>query len=469
MTAASLSHQLRHLSLDITLVESSDIGTVGVGEATVPAIRDYFRSIDLDIGEVLQEAKGTIKLGIEFTDWKAAGHSFFHPFGMYGVPAGDVGFHHIWHRLRQLGDKADLSEYNLCTQMALNRRFAKPPVQPRVAFEAYDWAIHFDAGLFAKLLRKKAEANGVSRLDALIETVSVGGNGHVDHLYLSDGRKLEGDLFIDCSGFRAIVIQKALGTGFEDWTHWLPCDRAVAIPCEASEDLVPYTRARAQSAGWTWRIPLQHRVGNGYVYSSEYLSAEAAEGALRAQLEGQALADANHIRFTTGHAKRIWNGNCIAIGLSAGFLEPLESTSLVLVQNGIEKLIRLFPETGFKPAVIDEYNRSSTLEYERIRDFIILHYWASQRPEAFWKKFKGMTLPDTLSHKIEVFRASGHLVRYEWESFQDPSWLSMYAGFDIAAYGRDPLADRYDEAQILSIGRQMRSDIAHRVCLAPPL
>lgn len=466
MTAASLSHQLAHLNLDITLVESAEIGTVGVGEATVPAIRDYIGSLGLDTLEVMRATEGTAKLGIEFVDWTRAGHCFFHPFGLYGVPAGQTAFHHIWQRLRETGDETPFSAYNLCTQMALAGRFQPPVPKARAAFEAYDWAIHFDAGLFARFLRGFAEARRVMRIDAKVVQVEVT-EGGISHLQLDTGVRLHGDLFIDCSGFRGLLIQGALKSGYVDWKKWLPCDRAVALPCQLTGDLKPYTRSTALAAGWSWRIPLQHRVGNGYVYASDFIDDDAAEQVLRDQLEGEVLAGANRLRFRTGHTVEAWKANCVAIGLASGFMEPLESTSIVLIQTGVEKLIKLLPGMQISPAARREYNRTLTLEYERIRDFILLHYWASGRDEPLWRACRETELPDALQNKIELFRAKGHLVRYEWESFQDPSWLSMYAGFEIMAEGRDLTADRFDLDELKGIVTRMRSDIAGRVTSAP--
>jgi tryptophan halogenase len=472
MAAASLAHQLAHLKLDITLIESSDIGTVGVGEATVPAIRDYIASLGLDIFDVMRATQGTAKLGIEYVGWSGEGRRFFHPFGAYGVPAGQTAFHHIWHRLRELGDGTPLAAYNLCTQLALSDRFMMPPAKPRAAFEAYDWAIHFDAGLFGRYLREFATQRGVKRVDAKVIDIAVEEGGQITHVRLDSDLSVDGDLFIDCSGFRGLLIQGALHSGYQNWKKWLPCDRAVALPCafaapetsgvqqsDARAGLTPYTRATALAAGWSWRIPLQHRIGNGYVYSSDHISDDEAEAVLRTRLEGEVLGNANRLRFTSGHATEVWKGNCIALGLAAGFLEPLESTSIVLVQTGIEKLIRLFPYAGFNAVTRAEFNRCTRLEYERIRDFLILHYWASARSEPMWRACQETDLPEPLRHKIEVFRAQGHLVRYEWESFHDPSWLSMYAGFGIAARSRDPSADRLEPDQLRNIAERLRTDV----------
>lgn len=472
MAAASLAHQLGHLNLDITLIESSDIGTVGVGEATVPAIRDYIASLGLDIFDVMRATQGTAKLGIEYVGWSGEGQRFFHPFAAYGVPAGQTAFHHIWHRLRELGDDTPLAAYNLCTQLALSGRFMPPPVKPRAAFEAYDWAIHFDAGLFGRYLREFATKHGVKRIDAKVTDVGLKEDGHIAHVRLDNDVLVDGDLYIDCSGFRGLLIQGALHSGYQNWKKWLPSDRAVALPCafapsDTAAGMTPYTRATALAAGWSWRIPLQHRIGNGYVYSSDHISDDDAEAVLRARLEGEALGNANRLRFTSGHATEVWKGNCVALGLAAGFLEPLESTSIVLVQTGIEKLIRLFPYAGFKDVLREEYNRTTRLEYERIRDFLMLHYWASGRSEPMWRDCQQAELPEPLRHKVDVFRAQGHLVRYEWESFHDPSWLSMYAGFGIAAEARDPSADRVEASQLRDIATRLRSDVTSLASQAP--
>lgn len=470
MTAAALAHRLAHLGVEITLVESSDIGTIGVGEATVPAIRQYIADLGLDMFEVMRATSATFKLAIAFENWRHEGHRFQHSFGRYGASVGPAGFHQLWRRLKAAGDKRGLSDFSLGVRLADAGRFAEAPQPPRADFDVFDWAIHFDAGRFARFLRQFSEARGVLRIDAKIADVRRdGADGRITALGLDTGADLEGDLFIDCTGFRGLLIQGALGVGYEDWRRWLPCDRAIALPCAAAGPAItPFTRARAKTAGWTWRIPLQHRVGNGYVYSSDHISDDAAETALRADLEGDALAAPNKIRFTPGRAKALWSHNCVAIGLAGGFLEPLESTSITLIQMGIDKLIQLWPQTPVDPRIAAEYNRISALEYERIRDFIILHYLLNQRgDEALWTYCRQMTPPDTLQHKLDLWRARGLFARYDWESFFDPSWLCMYDGFDVEPSAIDPTAEVLALADIAAMADRIDADITAFVDAAP--
>jgi tryptophan halogenase len=463
MTAASLAHALGPLGVHIRLIESSQIGTVGVGEATVPAIRRYFESLDLSTYDVMKACNGSFKLGIAFENWRQPGHRFFHSFGRYGAAHGQVGFHHLWQRLVAAGVDRPLDDYCLGTQLAYAGRFAEPIARPRADFEIYDWAIHFDASLFARVLRQFAEAKGVERIDAKVSDIALTPEtGEIAHLVLDQGDRIAGDLFIDCSGFRGLLIQGALKTGYRDWRHWLPCDRAIALPCAQSDPqrINPYTRARAQSAGWTWQIPLQHRIGNGYVYSSDHIGDAEAEATLRDQLGGDALAEPNLVRFTTGHAERLWNRNCVAIGLAGGFLEPLESTSITLIQMAIDKLILLWPGERSDPRLADEFNRLSVLEYERIRDFIILHYCLNGRiGEGFWDQCREMAIPDTLRHKIELFKARGQFARYDMESFFDPSWLCMYEGFGVVPQTNNPFAEQMPIDRLKAVTTQMCTGI----------
>ena len=467
MTAASLSQRLSVRGIKITLVESSDIGTVGVGEATVPAILGYFASLGLKPFDVMAATNATFKLGIEFDGWRREGHAFYHPFGRHGLEAGPVGFHSLWQKLHEAGEPYPLSDYCLATEMSYQGRFRLPDPKPRAAFDSYDWAVHFDASLFAKFLRGYASERGIVRIDAKITGVEQNAeSGFIERLQLNTGETVCGDLFIDCSGFRGLLIQGTLKSGFNDWSHWLVCDRAVAIPCAHADvnAITPYTRSRAKAAGWTWRIPLQHRIGNGYVYSSRYLSDADAEAALRADLDGEALANPNFVRFTAGHSKQLWNRNCVAIGLASGFLEPLESTSITLIQTGIAKLLQYFPDASCDAQLSNEYNRISALEYERIRDFIILHYWGNQRfdePNAdnLWRHCREMILPDSLQHKIDLFRATGHFARYQWESFFDPSWLYLYDGLGIMPATYDPFADNFALPDLKDLTKNIRADV----------
>jgi tryptophan halogenase len=468
MAAASFAHYFGN-RLRITLVESSDIGTVGVGEATIPAIRDFLRSLGIDEFDLMRATQATCKLGIEFRDWSRIGASFMHPFGVYGMPARDLPFHQFWLRLRQTGDTTPYGEYCLAIAIARQNRFTRPHPNPTSGLSVFEWALHFDAGLFARYLREYALARGVTRIDRKIVDVNLRGtDGFIESLTLEDGERVAGELFIDCSGFRGLLIEGALKTGYEDWTRWLHCDRAVAIPCQGAGELLPYTRATALDAGWQWRIPLQNRLGNGYVYCSRHLADDAAAATLIGNLEGAPLADPNFLRFTTGRRRRFWNRNCVALGLAGGFLEPLESTSISLIETGIEKLRRLFPDRNFDPALAEEFNRCSTLEYERLRDFLVFHYHATSRDDApLWRECRAMPIPETLEYKMKLFRRRGTLVRYEWETFFDPSWMAMYTGFGWLPDDYDPLVDHFGVEELRAQLARIRGNIAAAVAQAP--
>jgi tryptophan halogenase len=470
MAATLLARRLERQPVKITVIESSDIRTVGVGEATVPGIRDFFREIGVTEQEVMAATQGTVKLGIEFVDWKRAGERFFHPFGLYGMRSRGVAFHHYWRRMNAAGHPSALSDFCLATALAERNLFMPPTDSPVHDLLFFDWAVHFDAGLFARFLAKKAVEWGVEHVDATITDVRIDTDtGFIAGVDTRCGKAIDADLFIDCSGFRSLLLGDALGVPYEDWTNLLPCDRAVAMPCERAGPLTPYTRSTALDAGWQWRVPLQHRVGNGYVYSSRHISDDEAVATLKGRLEGEALAEPNLIRFRTGRRTSFWRGNCVALGLAAGFMEPLESTSITLIQTGIEKLLALLPDRGFDPALAEEYNRTTALEYARIRDFLVLHYFANdRRGQPLWDRCRDTALPEPLAHKMRLFKARGHLVRYEWESFQDPSWLSMYAGFGIEAAAYDPGADHFTIAGLQSAFARMKDSIAKAVALAQP-
>ena len=470
MAATLLARRLEKQPVKITVIESSDIRTVGVGEATVPGIRDFFRNIGITEQEVMAATQGTVKLGIEFVDWKRKGERFFHPFGLYGMRSRGVAFHHYWRKMTAAGHSTPLSDYCLATALAERNLFMPPTDKPVHDLLFFDWAVHFDAGLYARFLAGKATEWGVEHIDARITDVRRDPEtGFVAGVDTACGKAIDGDLFVDCSGFRALLIGDALGVPYEDWTNLLPCDRAVAIPCERTGPLTPYTRSTALAAGWQWRIPLQHRVGNGYVYASRHISDDEAVATLRERLEGEALAEPNMIRFRTGRRSAFWQGNCVALGLAAGFMEPLESTSITLIQTGIEKLLALLPDRTFDPALAEEYNRTTALEYERIRDFLVLHYFANdRRGEAMWDRCRTTALPDRLAHKLRLWKARGHLVRYEWESFQDPSWLSMYAGFGIEPDAHDPMADYFSVADLEAALGRMKASIRQATDLAAP-
>lgn len=460
MAAALLAKRLERQNIAITVIESSAIGTVGVGESTTPAIRDYFRAAELDELTVMAASNATIKLGLQFEDWTGAGSAFFHPFGLYGVASNNVAFHHYWLKLRAAGDQRPIGDYCLATQLAAANRFLPPP-RPAPDYAFFDWAVQFDAGLFAQYLREVSVSRGVRHVDARVRQVLRNGEtGLIAGVETDEAGTFEADLFIDCTGFRSLLLGQALEEPYIAWTDLLPCDRAVAMRCERDGPLTPYTRAIAMPAGWRWRIPLQDRVGNGYVYSSSHISDDEAVAALTGSLEGDAVGEPNLLRFVTGHRRRFWAGNCVALGLSAGFLEPLESTSITLIFSGIERLLQLFPDRGFDPALAEDYNRITTLEHERIRDFLLLHYWGAKRPEPLWRAVRETELPDMLAHKVRMFTHRGRMVRYEWDAFQDPSWLSMFAGLDLLPERWDPIADYFPDEEVRDALARIRDQIA---------
>jgi tryptophan halogenase len=470
MAATLMAQRLNGQGVAITLVESSAIGTVGVGEATTPAIRDFFREAGVDEAEVVRASGATLKLGIRFDGWAGEGTRFFHPFGLYGTPSNGVAFHHYWLKQRTAGVDVPLGQYSLATALAEAGRIM-PPLRPAPDYAFFDWALHFDAGRYALHLKSVALARGVAHLDAHVTDVRRDSEtGRIAAIGTREAGEIAGDLFIDCTGFRALLIGGALGEPYVDWRHLLLSDRAVAIPCAPAQagEIEPFTRAIARKAGWQWRIPLQHRVGNGYVYSSDHLSDDEAVASLKATLEGEPLAEPNLIRFVTGHRRHFWSGNCVALGLAAGFLEPLESTSITLIYSGIQRLLELWPDRGFDPALAADYNRITRLEYERVRDFLLLHYWANRRPgEPLWEAVRGLELPDKLAHKVAMFRARGRMVRYEWDAFGDPSWLSMFAGLDLLPDKWDPIADHFTDDQIGQALARIRAKIAETVAGAP--
>ena len=446
MTAAALA-RIVGAKCKITLVESAEIGIVGVGEATIPPIRSYNNILGLDEGEFLRATKATYKLGIEFRDWTRLAHSYFHPFGVHGATIEGRYFHQYWLKLRQLGDRTPLDAYSLCAVAAARNRAGPLSNDARSVMATLGTAFHFDAALYAQYLRNYAEKHGVVRLDRKVVDVALTGEtGFIEAVIFEGGERIEADFFIDCTGFRGLLIEKALKAGYEDWTRWLPCDRAVAVPCESVEPLLPYTRSTARKAGWQWRIPLQHRIGNGLVYSSEHMSDDEAAETLLANLDGAPAAEPRFLRFATGMRKKFWIKNCLAIGLSSGFMEPLESTSIHLIQTGITKLLDLFPDRSFDSADIDEYNRLARLEFESIRDFLILHYHATERDDSpFWNYCRSMDIPESLSRRMALFRGRGRIPpRLIYDLFTDTSWIAVMLGQGVIPQAYEPLVDMHN-------------------------
>jgi tryptophan 7-halogenase len=443
MTAAAFAKVLGRDYATITLIESDAIGTVGVGEATIPQINIFNRMLGIDENEFVRRTKGSFKLGIEFVDWTRKGHSYFHPFGKFGIDMEGVSFHAFWLRLHQMGLSPDVGDYSLQAVASQHGKFMRPIDAGNSPLSEIAYAFHFDAGLYALYLRELAEAGGVIRREGkVVEVIQRSIDGFVESVRMDDGRLIEADLFIDCSGFHGLLIEQTLKAGYQDWSNWLPCNRAVAVPCAGGGDLPPFTRSTAREAGWQWRIPLQHRVGNGYVYCSDYISDDEAAAKLLSNLGGEPLSDPRFIKFTTGHRKKYWDKNVVAIGLSSGFMEPLESTSIWMIQSGISRLLANFPDKSFAPVDAARYNRILKTESEEIRDFLVLHYNATERDDTpFWDYCRNMAVPDRLAEKIAIFRNSGRTFRENEELFNDTSWFAVMAGQGLSPRTYDPVAN----------------------------
>jgi len=455
----------------IRLVESDEIGIVGVGEATVPHLKLFNNLLGIDDIEFVKQTQGTFKLGIQFNDWGRLGDSYIHGFGTIGHDVSLLPFHQFWIKARQLGAASEIGEYSLNTVAAPRGKFMPSatdvPTGSPLADIAY--AYHFDASLYARFLRGYAEQRGVRRTEGKIaQTQLRAHDGFVESVVLENGEVIEADLFIDCSGFRGVLIEQALKTGYHDFTHWLPCDRALAVPCEKVGPPTPYTRSSARAAGWQWRIPLQHRTGNGYVYSSAHISDDEAAATLLANLDGHALADPRPLRFTTGMRKKFWNKNVVALGLASGFMEPLESTSIHLIQSGITRLLSLFPWRDFSAALIDRYNAQCTFEFERIRDFLILHYHATVRDDTpFWNQCRTMSIPPQLAENIRLFKDSGRFYRDGEEMFAIVSWVQVMIGQGILPRGYHPMVDLMPENDLRQFMTSVRQVIASCVDAMP--
>lgn len=436
--------------IDVELVESEEIGTVGVGEATIPPIKLVNQVLGFNEAKFIKETNATIKLAIKFENWKRQGESYYHTFGAPGKSFAFCHFHHFWKRAVDNGYTQDLWDFDLNYLCCKDGKFAqinsKDPILDLV------YAYHFDASLYAKFLRKLAEGYGVKRTEGMVKQVEQNEQGFVDALILKDGQRVAGDLFIDCSGFKGLLIQETLGAGFEDWSHWLPCDRAVAVPSERFEKTVPYTRSIAHSAGWQWRIPLQHRNGNGLVFSSSHYNEQEAMDLLMQNLETEPLGDPRVIRFKTGRRRKQWHRNVVAVGLSSGFLEPLESTSIHLIQSAIVRLIQLFPHQGVDEENIAEYNRQSKIEFDQIRDFLILHYHLNERDDSqFWRDMRSMDIPDSLAHKMSLFAQNGALFREQNDLFLEPSWMQVMMGQGITPKDYHPIANNMPQDRLFAM------------------
>ncbi len=447
MSAALIKRVLGD-TVQLELVESDDIGIIGVGEATIPPIQHVNSVLGLDEAEFLRETKATIKLAIRFENWRVIGEQYYHTFGAPGRSQAFCHFHHYWTRARQAGYDTNLWDYDLNYLCAEANKFAKLKVNDPVWELPY--AYHFDSSLYGQYLRRYSERLGVVRTEGLIEDAELDAeSGHVKTLILRDGRRIDGDFFVDCSGGRGLLIRQKLGTEFEDWGHWLPCDRAMAVPSERFEATLPFTRSIAHAAGWQWRIPLQHRNGNGLVYSSRHYSDDEAADLLLNNLDSKAVAEPKIIPFRTGRTKKQWNANVVAVGLSSGFLEPLESTSIYLIQSAIVRLVHLFPHAGVTDELVNEYNRQSKIEFELIRDFIIMHYYLNERDDSdFWRDLQSMEIPERITRKMELFRANGTLNQDQLDIFLEPSWLQVMLGQGIEPRDYHPLADSLTDAQL---------------------
>ncbi len=469
MSAAMLS-RLANKNLDITLIESDEISTIGVGEATIPAIKTFNTILKIDEDEFIKATQGTFKLGIKFEDWLKKGHSYIHGFGRIGRDWEFLRTHQYWLKMFLRGNYPDIGDFSINTVAPERNKFMRPDTKMENSpLSEIAYAYHFDAGLYAKFLRKFSENLGVKRVEGKVVKVHQNTEtGFLTGLELAGGKTIEGDLFIDCTGFKGMLIEETLNTGYENWGKWLKVDRAIAVPCESKGDFPPYTLSKALESGWRWKIPLQHRTGNGHVYSSQYIDDDKAEEILLSGLEGAPRANPLRLKFTLGRRNKLWNKNCVAIGLSGGFLEPLESTGLFMIQSAVVRLIRLFPDKGFEQGNIDEFNRQASFEFERIRDFIILHYVATERNDSeFWRDIHKTPIPDTLQNKIDVFRANGRIFRYNDELFAEESWIQVMLGQGIIPKSYDPMVDIKDEDEIQSFLENMRTVISKCVNVMP--
>jgi len=467
ITASILARILGTSHYKITLVESADIATVGVGEATIPPMIDFLQLLSINQADFVHHTQATYKLGIKFTDWKCTGDSYWHPFGSFGGRINGRPFYHAWQKARSEGIPLRLSDYSLCAALGDQSKFRFPDNNSQ-ATAGLRYALHFDASLVARYLRAYSERLGVTRLERTVASVTQRDNGFIDELIFSDHSRLRADLYIDCSGFHGLLIEQSLQTGYVDWCNYLPCDRAVAVQTEQVSSRPPFTESIAGRAGWRWRIPLQHRNGNGYVYSSSHMTDDEATDEFLKAIGEKPVNDPRILKFTTGRRKLFWNRNCIAIGLASGFLEPLESTSIHLVISAVYKLLDHFPDLNFDQHNIDSYNNESIAEMERIRDFIILHYCLTQRDDtSLWRYCKSMHIPDTLAERIELYRATGRIRHKDQDLFTDLSWFYILDGMGLNPLHHDPLMDALDTAQLKSALSNISRTVSAAAMVAP--
>jgi tryptophan halogenase len=449
LAAAMLSHHFKRELCRIELVESVEIGTIGIGESTVPPFVGLIRRLEIDEQDFVRTTQATYKLGIKFVDWQNRSTQYFHPFGTLGKRIGSHDFYQCWLKARKLGDTSALQDFSPCNVMAENGRFFQPEKAQNTPIGGANYALHVDAAEVALYLRRYAETRGVIRHEGLVTSADLEDKGFIKNLLLADGRRIDGDFFIDCTGFKALLIEKQLGVGFEDWSHYLPCDRAIAVKTQSAGPILPYTLATARKAGWTWRIPLRHNVGHGYVYASRFCSDTDAKSTLLQNLDGPLVNEPRLIPFMTGRRREMWRHNCLSLGLASGFVEPLESTSIHLIARGMEFFLRYFPDRECDPALIREYNRRMAADYEEVRDFIVLHYSATSREDTpFWRWCKNISLPDSLRERIELFESHGALREGTDELFRHTSWQSVFEGMGMRPRTYSRRVDNLEPEQI---------------------
>ncbi len=463
MVAACLSKTMGKI-LDIKLIESDEIGTVGVGEATIPTLLTFHNLLDLNEREFMAATSATFKLGISFENWRNVNEDYIHSFGLTGKDHWTAGFQHFWLKGRQRQLAGDYGDYCLELRAAQENRFAHLPRN------GLNYAFHMDATRYAAYLRKFSEGYGVQRIEGKINAVNLDETtGHIRSLTLGSGDEVEGDLFVDCTGFRGLLIGEALKVPYEDWTHWLPCDSALAVQTASVGEAVPYTRSIAHDAGWQWRIPLQHRVGNGLVYCSRYMNDERAKELLLGKIQGEVLTKPRLLKFQPGQRREVWRANCVAIGLASGFIEPLESTSIHLIQRGTIRLMQMFPTMGIRQSDIDEYNQQAQAEIEHIRDFVVLHYHVTQRDDsAFWRECRTMAIPPSLQHRINLFRETGRVFRFQNELFAENSWIQVMLGQGITPQQHHQVADLMGDEELSGFLNSIRSTVDRTVAQLPP-